>query len=98
MKIDKSIRTKLQSYETIEERLNFLKGMFEGDTAYLISCGPTLTQHDKEILNKKLKKKLVLCAKQSLNYFNDICDFHNYFFIWCQLIIFNHMNIKIQIQ
>tara|TARA_Y100001963_G_C6789973_1_gene454929 strand:+ start:3165 stop:3965 length:801 start_codon:yes stop_codon:yes gene_type:complete len=76
MKINQSTRTKLQSYETIEERLNFLKGMFKGDTAYLISCGPTLTQHDKEILNKKLKKKLVLCAKQSLNYFNDICDFH----------------------
>ena len=52
MKINQSTRTKLQSYETIEERLNFLKGMFKGDTAYLISCGPTLTQHDKEILNK----------------------------------------------
>ena len=25
---------------------------------------------------KKLEKKLVLCAKQSLNYFNNICDFH----------------------
>ena len=76
MKINESIKNKLHSYESIEERFDFLKGMFEGDTAYLVTCGPTLTQHDKNTLNKKLEKKLVLCAKQSLNYFNNICDFH----------------------
>ena len=76
MKIDKSIRTQLQSYDSIEERLNFLKGKFEGDTAYLISCGPSLTTHDQKVLREKLKDKLVICAKQSLNYLNDICDIH----------------------
>ena len=76
MKIDKSIRTQLQSYNSIEERLNFLKGTFEGDTAYLVSCGPSLTTYDQKILHEKLKDKLVICAKQSLNYLNDICDIH----------------------
>jgi hypothetical protein len=76
MKIDKSIKTKLNSYESIEERLDFLKGMFSNDTAYLVTCGPSLTKNDKDILNEKLKDKLVICAKQSLNYLNDICDFH----------------------
>jgi hypothetical protein len=76
MKIDKSIRTQLQSYDSIEERLNFLKGMFDGDTAYLVTCGPSLTTHDQKILREKLKDKLVICAKQSLNYLNDICDIH----------------------
>ena len=46
MKINKSIRTQLQSYDSIEERLNFLKVMFEGDSAYLVTCGPSLTTHD----------------------------------------------------
>ena len=59
MKINESIKTKLQSYETIEERLSFLKNMFKDETAYLISCGPSLTTHDKDILNEKLKNKLV---------------------------------------
>lgn len=76
MKINKSIRTQLQGYESIEERLDFLKGMFKNDTAYLISCGPSLTTHNKQILHDKLKDKLVICAKQSLNYFNNICDIH----------------------
>jgi len=76
MKITEQIKTKLQSFESIEERLNYLKDMFKDDTAYLISCGPSLTKNDKVILNEKLKDKLVICAKQSLNYLNDICDFH----------------------
>ena len=76
MKITEEIKTKLQSYDSIEERFDFIRGMFKDDTAYLISCGPSLTTHDKDILNKKLKNKLVLCAKQSLNYLNNICDFH----------------------
>ena len=72
----KDIKNKLSSFETIEERLEFLKDLYKDETAYLVTCGPSLTTHDQQILKNKLKNKLVICAKQSLNYLNDICDFH----------------------
>ena len=72
----KDIKNKLSSFETIEERLEFLKDLYKDETAYLVTCGPSLTTHDQQILKNTLKDRLVICAKQSLNYLNDICDFH----------------------
>ena len=71
-----NIKSKLQKYESIEERIDLLKNLYKDETAYLITCGPSLTTHDQQVLKDKLKDKLVICAKQSLNYLNDICDFH----------------------
>ena len=76
MKITKDIKDQLLSYDTIQERLEYMKDMFKKETAYLVTCGPSLTEQDQKILHDKLKDKLVICAKQSLNYLNDICDIH----------------------
>ena len=76
--IQKTTQLKLDisSMDSIEERIEALKDGYKDETAYLVSCGPSLTTHNQQILKDKLKDKLVICAKQSLNYLNDICDFH----------------------
>lgn len=74
--ITKQLKQGFSQYDSIEERFELLKDKYKGETAYLVTCGPTLTTHDQQILKEKLKNKLVICAKQSFNYLNDICDFH----------------------
>jgi len=71
-----NIKKQIQTLDSIQERFDVLKNAYKDETAYLVTCGPTLTTHDQQILKDKLKDKLVICAKQSLNYLNDICDFH----------------------
>ncbi len=74
--ITKQLKQQFYQYNSIEERFELLKNKYKNETAYLITCGPSLTTHNQQILQEKLKDKLVICAKQSLNYLNDICDFH----------------------
>tara|TARA_Y100000361_G_C11159118_1_gene346026 strand:- start:1146 stop:1970 length:825 start_codon:yes stop_codon:yes gene_type:complete len=72
----KDIKKKINKLESIEERIDFLKDSYKDKTAYLITCGPSLTKHDKEELKEKLKDKLVICCKQAQKYLGDIADFH----------------------
>lgn len=76
MKITSDFKKELLSYDSIEERLNFMKNKFKGDTAYLVTCGPSLTRNNQSKLRELLKDELVICAKQSFTYLNDICDIH----------------------
>ena len=71
-----SFKNKLQELNTIQERLDILKNEYFGETAYLVTCGPSLSNHDKNILNDKLKDKLVFSIKQAYDVVSDISDFH----------------------
>ena len=55
--ITKELKNKLKNLNTIEERLNLLKNKYEGETAYLVTCGPSLSNHNIDILKHKLKNK-----------------------------------------
>ena len=72
MNLSKEVRNIEDTYE----RINFLKDKFKGQTAYLITCGPSLTKLDHGTLNKKLKGKLVIALKQAYNYVKDVATFH----------------------
>ncbi len=74
--ITKNIKQNILSLESIEERLELLKDKYNKETAYLISCGPSLAQHDIEMLNSKLSDKLVISVKQAYDVVSDITDFH----------------------
>tara|TARA_R100000008_G_scaffold86739_1_gene81255 strand:+ start:1984 stop:2781 length:798 start_codon:yes stop_codon:yes gene_type:complete len=76
MKITEDNRKHLQTIDSIEERFEYLQSVVTDDTVYLVSCGPSLESLDKEYIKEKLKDKFVICAKQALNYLNDICDIH----------------------
>ena len=75
-KITKKIKQEIQKYDSIEERLKHLKDKYKGETAYILTCGPSLSTHDVNELNSTLKNKLVFSIKQAYNLVSDITDFH----------------------
>ena len=79
----KDLKRKISKTESLEEKIALLKDSFKGETCYLLSCGPSLSDYDKEELREKLKDKLVITVKQANNDFSDISDFH--FFNCCNL-------------
>lgn len=60
------------------EKLEFLKDLFKGEKAVLLSCGPTLTDHDPTKVREMLKDKLGVSIKQSFQMFGDLIDLHLY--------------------
>lgn len=60
------------------EKIGFLKDLFKGEKAVLLSCGPTLTDHDPVKVREVLKDKLGVSIKQSFQMFGDLIDLHLY--------------------
>ena len=58
------------------ERGKLLKDACKGETIYLVTCGPSLTEHNREELLKKLEGKTVLACKQSYDYVKEVATFH----------------------
>ena len=77
------LRKKMLMLETSQERLEVLRGAFEGETAYIVAAGPSLKDYTPEYLNDVLSDKLVFSIKQSFDVLKDTVDFH---FGACQLI------------
>ena len=74
--ITKKLKKDISLLSTIEERLELLKNKYEGETLYIVSCGPSLKDHDEEELKSKLKNKLVFTIKQAYSILKDVVDFH----------------------
>lgn len=70
------LRKLLSSTPDTEDRIRRLKNVFEGETIYLVTCGPSLTTHDRDELVEKLKGKIVLACKQSYEYVKEVATFH----------------------
>lgn len=64
---------KLSSYE---DKIEFLKGKFEGETCYILGCGPSLRDADKQKLLKEVENVTLFTIKQSYFSFKDYVDFH----------------------
>lgn len=60
------------------EKVEFLKDLFKGEKAYVLSCGPTLTDHQPEKIRELLNDNLGVAIKQSFDLFGDLIDFHIY--------------------
>lgn len=60
------------------EKIEFLKDLFKGEKAYVLSCGPTLTDHQPEKIRELLNDNLGVAIKQSFDLFGDLIDFHIY--------------------
>ena len=59
-------------------KLEFLKDLFKGEKAYLLSCGPTLTEHDPKKIKNLLKDSVCLAIKQSFELYKEDTDIHFY--------------------
>ena len=60
------------------EKIELLKDSFKGKKCYILSCGPTLTDHDEVKLKSLLKDNLVISVKQAFDLFGEHVDFHTY--------------------
>ena len=70
------LRKDLRNLEDSLKRIEAIKDAYKGETAYLVTCGPTLTSHDREELLSKLEGKLVIACKQAYEYVKEVTDFH----------------------
>lgn len=70
------LKSDIQKKGTIQERLECLKDQYKDETAYIITCGPSLSTYDLQELNDKLKNKLVFTIKQAYLPLSNIVDFH----------------------
>ena len=55
--LTKKLKQELINFDSIEERLSFLKNKYEDETAYIVTCGPSLAKHNVDELNERLKDK-----------------------------------------
>lgn len=76
IEITKKIKKALHPKDSVEERLGLLKNKYKDETAYIVTCGPSLAKHDLNILKEKLKDKLVISIKQAQNILEEETDFH----------------------
>lgn len=60
------------------DKLSFLKDLFKGERSYILSCGPTLTEHSQDKIKDLVSNSLTVSIKQSFNLFEEGTDFHIY--------------------
>ena len=72
----KSLKDKLLTTKSLEEKIHILKDAYFGEECYIITAGPSLKQIDVSSLKDKLKDKLVICVKQTYDVFHEVADFH----------------------
>jgi hypothetical protein len=77
------VAAQLRSIKGLQEKTDFLKDTFKGETCYLLSCGPSVRNYTQEQLNEKLGDKLVFGIKTIYDHVPECVDFH--FFNCCNL-------------
>ena len=70
------IKKKVAKESDIKEKLKHLHGAFEGETCYILNCGPSLKHYSPDYLRERLNNKLVFSIKQAYNYCPEVVDFH----------------------
>jgi len=68
-------KEKLNSIETVEERLEYLKNKYKGKTAVILAPGPTLKDHNLTSL-KDRDDIVILAIKQAYDQIKGQADFH----------------------
>ncbi len=66
----------MSATDSLQSKIDILKDSYNGETLYVLSCGPSLSEYDKDYLNDFLSDKYVLAVKQAYNDFSNVSDFH----------------------
>ena len=72
----KSLKTRLLNCSSPEDRLRVIRNSCRGETAYVVSCGPSLLELDLQELKNRLDGKLVISIKQAYGLLEGASDFH----------------------
>ena len=71
----KQLKEEILNLETVEERLNHLKGTFKGKKAVILAPGPTLIKNDLSSLSNR-EDIVILAIKQAYDQIKGQADFH----------------------
>tara|TARA_Y100000296_G_scaffold36897_1_gene42724 strand:+ start:16249 stop:18291 length:2043 start_codon:yes stop_codon:yes gene_type:complete len=74
--ITNKVKWKLDRLSSLEDKVAFLKNKYEGETAYILTCGPSLNDYSSEYLVDLLRDKLTITVKQAYDKVKDVADFH----------------------
>ena len=72
----KNLKKQIKKLNSLEDKLNLLENAYDGETCYILNCGPSLTKNKSKTLQEKLKDKLVFSVKQAKDYVPGVTDFH----------------------
>ena len=72
----KELKKNIEKHELIPDRLSEMENFYKDETAYIVTCGPSLNDIPEDELKEKLKDKLVIANKQSYNNLGKVVDFH----------------------
>jgi hypothetical protein len=72
----RSLLNSIQHISDNQQRIDALKDACKDETAYLVTCGPSLTSNNRQELLKKLDGKLVIACKQAYDYVKEVATFH----------------------
>lgn len=74
--ITPSIKQEMLFLDDSYERLKLLKDKYKDETAYIVTCGPSLGNFNQDKLRDFLQDKFVIGVKQSYDILEDIIDIH----------------------
>jgi len=70
------LKKKIQISNSLQDKIDALKGAYKGETCYILSCGPSMKSQEPAILSDFLKDKLVFSIKQAYDIYSKETDFH----------------------
>ena len=72
------LQESMNSLENQIDKISLLKDTFKGEKCYVLSCGPSLTDHDEAKVQNLLSDKLTISIKQAYELYAELTDFHVY--------------------
>ena len=82
--ITKKLKKEMHHFDESHQRLEILKDKYDGETAYIVTGGPSLNNHNVDELKNFLSDKLVIGIKQTYDLLYDVMDYQ----------LLNAVNIK----
>jgi len=71
-----ALKEEIQACGSLREKLALLEDAYPGETCYVLTCGPSISENWSEELRAFLRDKLVMSVKQTYELGPEICDFH----------------------
>lgn len=68
----------IKTLDCQSRKIELLRDLFKGEKCYVVSCGPTLLEHDQDSLKELLSNNLTISIKQAFDIFTQESDFHIY--------------------
>jgi hypothetical protein len=72
----KELKRRLKGGKSLRDKLEILHNAYQGEEAFVCTCGPSLKSIDQARLSKCFKGRLVFSVKQAFDFFPEETDFH----------------------